>query len=151
MLLWVSGGWIDCTLSSWSELEVWKLISSEYNSHSFCWQTTVCPPWEDLGKLLFDLGVSCGSTSHLFNREMHCYVCQCVSSKHTILATVDLEFPLVSILRRMKQIWLSELPLRVGFILHFDLSGTECLKSSSERAVDSFWCLDCDTPWQEAV
>lgn len=104
----------------------------------------VCPPWEDLGKLLFDLRVSRGSTSHLFNREMHCYVCQCVSSKHTKLATVDLEFPSVSIFPRMKQSWLTELPLRVGFISHSDLSGTECSKSTSEIAVDSVRRLNCN-------
>lgn len=38
VLSWFSGRWIGCTLSSWSELEVWKLISSEYNSRSSCWQ-----------------------------------------------------------------------------------------------------------------
>lgn len=107
----------------------------------------VCPPWEDLGKLLFDLGVSGGSTSHLFNREMYCYVCQCVSSKHTNLATVDLEFPSVSISLRMKQSWLTELPLWVCYISHFDLTGTK----SSEIVVDSVQCLNCNLFWHGVV
>lgn len=40
----------------------------------------------------FDLGDGPGLPSHLLNRRIHCYVCQCVSSAQTNLATVDLEF-----------------------------------------------------------